>query len=176
TGAWNGIKAAALAVWRWLSGTLWPGIRSVVERLAAAFRGLPGRIASGFRTLATILTAPFRGAFNAIARAWNNTVGRLSFSIPGWVPGIGGNSFSAPRLPTFHQGGVVPGAPGTEMLAVLQAGERVTPVGGGGGVASIVVSGGSGSSVERMASDLVLHLIRSGALRLTVLNNRVVVA
>jgi hypothetical protein len=32
-----------------------------------------------------------------------------------------------------HQGGRVPGAPGSEMLAVLQAGETVSPVGASGG-------------------------------------------
>jgi hypothetical protein len=176
TGAWNGIKVAALAVGRWFTGTLWPWIHGVIERLAAAFYGLPGRIRSAFSGLISIITWPWRTAFNLIARAWNSTVGRLSFSIPSWVPGIGGNSFSAPRLPTFHRGGIVPGAPGQEMLAVLQAGERVTPAGASGGAVSLVVSGGGGSTADRMLSELVLHLIRTGKLRLTVRDNRVAVA
>jgi hypothetical protein len=40
------------------------------------------------------------------------------------------------RVPRFHDGGVMPGAPGSEGLALLQAGERVTPAsraGSGGG-------------------------------------------
>ena len=32
-----------------------------------------------------------------------------------------------PEIPKFHQGGIVPGTPGQEVLAVLQAGERVVP-------------------------------------------------
>lgn len=90
---------------------------------------IPGLIKSAFSGLFTIITAPWRAAFNFISDAWNNTVGRLSWSIPGWVPGVGGKSISAPRLPKFHDGGTVPGVPGSEMLAVLQAGETVTPAG-----------------------------------------------
>lgn len=51
--------------------------------------------------LADVITTPYQLAFNGIAWLWNNTVGRLSFSIPGWVPGIGGNGFDVPDIPTF---------------------------------------------------------------------------
>jgi phage-related minor tail protein len=33
-GAWEGIKGAALAVWDWISGTLWPGIVGVYHAIA----------------------------------------------------------------------------------------------------------------------------------------------
>jgi hypothetical protein len=119
--AWRGIRSAAQAVWDWLGGAFsWLG-----NQLGA----IPRRLRSAFSGLFNIITAPWRAAFNFISRAWNNTVGRLHWSVPGWVPGIGGASISAPRLPTFHGGGIVPGAPGQEMLALLQAGERVTPAG-----------------------------------------------
>jgi phage-related minor tail protein len=113
--AWGGIKSAAQAVWGWMSGTLWPGIKGVFGGIASAIQNA------------------FRGAFNFVARAWNNTVGRLSWTVPGWIPGLGGHTFAAPKLPTFHTGGIVSGAMGSETLAVLRAGERVTPSGGGGG-------------------------------------------
>lgn len=129
TGAWRGIQAAAMAVGRWFRGTLWPWIKGVADRISSAFRSIPGRLRSAFSGLFNILTWPFRSAFNFIATAWNNTVGRLRWTVPGWVPFIGGNSISAPTLPRFHSGGVVPGAPGTEVMAILQAGERVTPRG-----------------------------------------------
>lgn len=102
-------------------------------------KAIPGRIGAAFSGLFNIITAPWRAAFNFIARAWNNTIGRLSWSIPSWVPGVGGNSISAPKLPQFHQGGIVPGAPGSEMVALLQAGERVIPAGGSSGAATTVV-------------------------------------
>lgn len=34
--AWGGIKTAALAVWGWISGTLWPGIKSVFQAIGQA--------------------------------------------------------------------------------------------------------------------------------------------
>jgi hypothetical protein len=89
-----------------------------------------------------VLTWPFRAAFNAIADMWNSTIGSLSWSVPGWVPGIGGNSINVPDIPRFHTGGTVPGAPGAEVLAVLQGGEEVTSragsVGGGDTVHVVV--------------------------------------
>lgn len=128
-GAWNGIKGAALAVWHWMSGTLWPGIRRVVDGVASAFRGLPGRIGAAFRNVARIISAPFRAAFNAVSTAWNATVGRLNFRLPAL---LGGAMISAPRLPHFHSGGVVPGPRDQEVLAVLRGQERVIADSAGG--------------------------------------------
>lgn len=55
--------------------------------------------------IADIITTPYQLAFRYIAWLWNNTVGRLSFSIPGWVPGIGGNGFDVPDIPQLAKGG-----------------------------------------------------------------------
>lgn len=109
-GAWEWVQQKALEFWNWLSG-------------------LPGMIGQAFASIAQTLSAPFRSAFNAIADVWNNTVGQLSWTVPDWVPLIGGNTISVPKLPHFHTGGLVPGTQGSEMLAVLQAGERVLPRG-----------------------------------------------
>lgn len=107
----------------------------------------------------------FRGAFNWVADAWNNTIGRLSWTVPGWVPFIGGSSISVPRLPKFHNGGVVPGVPGSEMVAVLQAGETVIPAsgraGGGGGTTMRFV----GNTDSAFAS-LFMQLVRSGQIQI----------
>lgn len=124
--AWTGIKAAAVAVWDWL-------------------KELPGRIGSVFGKVAGFITAPFRAAFNFVVDAWNNTLGRLRWTVPSWIPGLGGKSISAPQLPHFHAGvGAVPGVPGREIMAILQAGERVLPADGGGGRTVLEIrSGGS---------------------------------
>ncbi len=136
--AFNGVKAAAQAVASWFSGPFvnfftgaWNKVKSGVDRALGWFKGFGGALRGALSSVTNILLAPFRAGFNAIARAWNNTVGRLSFHIPDWVPGIGGNGFNMPNLPTFHRGGIVPGPPGREVLAVVQAGERVVPRGQG---------------------------------------------
>lgn len=110
----------------------WGWIKKAASNTWDFLKKIPGWLGTAFRKVAGFITAPFRAAFNFVADAWNNTIGRLSWSVPGWVPGIGGNSISVPKIPKFHSGGTVPGAPGSEMLAVLQAGETVTPAGGGG--------------------------------------------
>ena len=43
--------------------------------------------------------------FDAIAAVWNNTVGKLSFKIPDWVPGLGGKSFTMPKIGRSGDGG-----------------------------------------------------------------------
>lgn len=150
--AWGGIKAAASAVWDWLKG--------LPDRIGNAFGRVGGLIRRAFSGLVDIITWPWRTAFNFIARAWNNTIGRLHWSIPGWVPGIGGNSISAPRLPTFHTGGIVPGAPGQEMLAVLQAGERVTPAGQSKQQPIVIEIRGDGTRLGQALVELLENAIR----------------
>lgn len=106
-GLWDGIKLAAGKVVDWLGNT-------------------PTLLKNAFSGLFDILVWPYKTAFNFIADAWNGTIGKLHWTIPDWVPVIGGKEISAPKLPHFHSGiDRVPGVPGAEVLAVLQAGERV---------------------------------------------------
>jgi hypothetical protein len=130
----------------------------VGEFLIDKIKAIPGQIGRAFSGLFNIITAPWRAAFNFIADAWNNTIGRLRWSVPSWVPVVGGNSISAPRLPKFHQGGVVPGAPGTEMVALLQAGERVTPPGAGAAPVVLEIRG-DGSRVADALVDLLARAV-----------------
>lgn len=136
---WTFVKDTAVSFWEWLSG-------------------LPERIGGVFSSVARFVSAPFRAAFNFIADAWNNTIGRLSWSVPSWVPFIGGNTISVPRLNKFHAGGVVPGAPGTEMMALLQAGERVSPVGSGGNMVLEIRS--SGNRVDDLIVELLSRAVK----------------
>jgi hypothetical protein len=134
--SWKWIKNTAANVWDWL-------------------KQVPGWIGTAFGKIAGFITAPFRAAFNFVADAWNNTIGRLSFTFPGWIPGIGGNSINVPNIPKFHSGGVVGGTPGSEQLAILQAGERVSTAGGGG---PVVTLRSDGSRVV----DVLLELVAEG--------------
>lgn len=147
-----GVKFVRALFDRW-----WATVNAVYGKIWTALKSLPGRIKSAFSGLFNIITAPWKAAFNFIARAWNNTIGRLAWSIPDWVPGIGGNRISAPHLPTFHRGGIMPGAPGREGLAILQAGETVLPAGGGRGGAVLELRS-DGSKL----SDLLIEIIRDG--------------
>jgi hypothetical protein len=127
-------------IWR----ASWSGIRSAAASTWDFLKKIPGWLGTAFSKIGSAITAPFRWAFNYIADAWNHTIGGLHFSVPSWVPGIGGNSFGVPYIPHFHEGGEVPGPPGSNVLALLQGGETVTSVSGaGGGVIIEIKSGGS---------------------------------
>jgi hypothetical protein len=108
----------------------WKWVTNAASASWAYLKKIPGWLGTAFSKVANYLLAPFRAAFNGISRAWNNTVGQLSWSVPGWVPVIGGNSISVPNLPTWHTGGTVPGLKGTSVMAMIQAGEKVTSTAG----------------------------------------------
>lgn len=138
SGAWEIIKTlfrtgfatiglAARVGWRLISvifrtaiDTVKNFVKASFDKIVGFFRAFPGRVRSAFSTLASAISSPFRSAFNAIRRLWNRTAGGFGFSIPDWIPKIGGNSF---RIPKMHTGGIVPGVGEVPILA--QAGEGV---------------------------------------------------
>lgn len=122
--SWGWIKKAASDTWDFL-------------------KKIPGWIGTAFKKVAEFIIAPYRLAFNTIAKLWNNTIGGLSFTIPGWVPGIGGKGFTMPKIPTFHSGGVVPGMFGTVVPILAMGGERISAGGGSSGGRTVVVAGDS---------------------------------
>jgi hypothetical protein len=132
---WDTVKKAGAAAWDW--------IKDAASNTWNFIKKIPDWIGSAFGKIAKFITAPFRLAFNFVADAWNNTVGRLSWSVPGWVPGIGGNSISVPHIPRFHTGGKVPGPIGQEQMAILTGGEEVSRPGAAGGGEFVIRSGGS---------------------------------
>jgi len=87
----------------------------------------------------------YKSIFNAIGKLWNNTIGKLSFSVPDWVPGIGGKGFDVPDIPMLANGGIVNkatlaviGESGPEAVVPL---DRMGEMGGGASV-TINVNGG----------------------------------
>lgn len=99
-----------------------------------------------FQTMLTVA----KTIFNGIATIWNNTFGKLSFSIPDWVPGIGGKGFDIPNIPMMAAGGIVT-SPTLAMIG--EAGpEAVIPLSqmgnmGGATNVTINVNGGDPNAV-----------------------------
>lgn len=110
----------------------------------------------GIKKYFDFITGIYKAVFNGIASAWNNTIGRLSFKIPGWVPGIGGNGFDVPDIPTFAHGGRYKGGP---MIVGERGPELLVPNGGGTVIPNNRLGGGT--TVIRFEGDgAVLDLIR----------------
>ena len=121
TGAWD-------AVW---------GVTSSIGSAVVGFiTGIPNAITGAFGTLAGIISAPFTVAFNTIKTTWNATVGGFGFKTPDWIPGLGGKSFTIPRMalgavldgPQLFLGGEYPGAGGNPEIVTPQNIMRETMV------------------------------------------------
>jgi hypothetical protein len=104
------------------------------------------------KTEAEILYNVFKAVFNGIATVWNNTIGKLSFKVPSWVPGLGGKGFDVPNIPMLANGGIV----NSPTLALIgeRGPEAVIPLTGpnagggmGGNTVNINVNGGDPNAV-----------------------------
>lgn len=140
-------------LWR----TSWGWIKRSASDSWDFIKRIPGWVTSAFDRIGDGIARPFRFGFNMAARAWNNTIGRLSWTVPGWVPGIGGNSISVPRLPTFHSGGIVPGVRGTAVPIMALAGERYSGLSSSGGGAPMPIVAGDAlmALIFQMIKDMV---------------------
>jgi hypothetical protein len=125
-------------------------VRKIVDTV---FKGMLAGGKAVFDGLTTYFSGVyniFKTLFNAIAKLWNNTIGKLSFSVPDWVPGLGGKGFDVPNIPMLAEGGIVTGGP---MLAMIgeKGPEAVIPLNGkngGMGNYTINITGGLNSSAE----------------------------
>lgn len=78
-----------------------------IDNIVNFVKGIPDRISKFASGLFDGIKNAAKSAFNAVASVWNNTVGKLSFHIPDWVPLIGGKGFDVPDIPLFADGGIV---------------------------------------------------------------------
>jgi hypothetical protein len=122
-------------------------VRTVVDAVFGALKWYIGNAIQGFKDMVGIVKA----VFNGIAQAWNNTFGKLSFTVPSWVPGIGGKGFAVPDIPMLAEGGVVTG-PTLAMIgeagpeAVIPL-DRMGSMGAGSNQVTINVNGGDPNAV-----------------------------
>jgi hypothetical protein len=160
--ALNPISAIAIGVVALIAGVVlaykrFETFRSIVD---AVFSG----IKIGFDLVVTYLKTVagiYKAIFNGIAKGWNNTIGKLSFSIPDikGLPGRG-TKFEAPKIPMLAQGGIVTG--GATLAMIGEAGpEAVIPLDrmgdfdmGGGGI-NITVNAGLVSSPDQVGQQII---------------------
>jgi len=101
------IAVAALIAGLVLAYQRFEGFRNVVD---SVFGVIKKSVKAGMDAIGDYLgfiLGIYKGIFNAIASLWNNTFGKLSFKVPGWVPGLGGKGFDVPNIPMLAEGGIV---------------------------------------------------------------------
>ena len=127
TEMWSGIRQGASDIWAavqdvWSAAAGWFS-QHVTQPLASAFDVAGGAIKGTINGLISNV----EGMINAVIRGVNwliSQLNKISFDVPDWVPGIGGNSFgidipsiSEVKLPRLARGAVIP--PNREFMAVL---------------------------------------------------------
>ena len=127
------------------------GFRNIVN---AVFAGLKAGVSLAVDNFFMLLNV-WKNVFNGLARLWNNSLGKLSISIPD-IPGLPGRgkSFGIPNIPYLAEGGIVT-RPSLAMIAEAGEPEAVIPLsklqgmlgGGMGGGVTINVSGGDPQAV-----------------------------
>ena len=136
------------------------GVRKIVDTV---FDAITTGVKFSFDAIKTYFTAVlniYKSIFNGIAKLWNNTIGKLSFEFPSWVPGLGGKGFSVPNIPMLAEGGIVTGP--TLAMIGESGSEAVIPLdrlGGMGGGITVNVNGGLATSAE--IGQAVVNAIRA---------------
>jgi phage-related protein len=101
------IAIAALVAGLILAYHKFEGFRNIVDSVFSFIKkGVKAGI-DGITSYLQFVLGIYKGIFNGIASLWNNTLGKLSFKVPGWVPGIGGKGFDVPNIPMLAEGGIV---------------------------------------------------------------------
>ena len=124
------------------------GFRNVVD---SVFTFIKTAVSGGFdffKGYIEFVLGIYKGIFNGVAKIWNNTIGKLSFKVPGWVPGFGGKGFDVPNIPMLAEGGIVTGP--TLAMIGERGPEAVVPLDryrGGGGDIYVTVQGGDPNAV-----------------------------
>ena len=134
-----------------------------------------------FRTAVSGLANIFKAPLNAIVDAWNGLVSSIgTITIPEWVPKVGGNSYSLPKMSRLKVG--LDYVPNDMFPAYLDEGEWVLTkeeanllrsYGGLEGMVSmldrnsdvnVTVSGGNGQQIDykKLGTCIVDSLVRSG--------------
>jgi hypothetical protein len=170
---WEGIKAVAGATWEGIKNVIvdpivaaarWIG--DVVGNIVDFFASLPRRIGEGLGQLGRVIGDIFKGALNIAIEIINWFIRRANDLIYGInlinpfddIPPI-------PEIKKLHGGGVVPGHPGEEKLAILKANERVFPADYDWGPPAMSRTGAAGSA-GRSGQDVrvTLEIVGNGGL------------
>lgn len=101
------IALAALVAGLVLAYNKFEGFRNIVDSVFSFIKNGVKAGIDGITSYLQFVLGIYKSIFNGIASLWNNTFGKLSFKVPGWVPGIGGKGFDVPDIPMLAEGGIV---------------------------------------------------------------------
>lgn len=103
---WDTVMAYAGRLGTYLGG-VW---QSIKDGCAAMTSSVTGLFSTAFSAIPSILKAPINAAISLINSAIN-AINSIGFTIPDWVPGMGGKTFAVnvPNIPMLASGGFTTG-------------------------------------------------------------------
>ena len=132
---WTGIKDTASSIWNSIKSTVLNVVNGIKTGVSNAFNAVKTAITNVMNSIKSKISGIWNGIVSTIKGAINGIIGgingmirgianginaviralnKLHFSIPDWVPGLGGKSFgfnikevSAPQIPLLAKGGVI---------------------------------------------------------------------
>lgn len=131
-------------------GKVFEGVGKIASTVFDGIKTGFGVVVDAVTGYVKTLVGIYKGLFNGIASIWNSTVGKLSFKIPAWVPGLGGKGFDVPEIPELAKGGIVNGP---TLAMIGEAGpEAVIPLSGRnmpnmGNIFNVYVNGGDPNAI-----------------------------
>lgn len=134
--AWNwvidSVRYLMGQVWdiiTWPFRQAWGAVEYVAKLMVGVWKWFVDSLDWLFSRVYDIITYPFRRAIDAIKWLWNSTVGGFGFTVPSWIPLVGGKGFHIPEMAT---GGIVTrptialiGEAGPEAVIPLSSGTSV---------------------------------------------------
>lgn len=122
----KGIELAG-ALLGWITDAALAAPGKLLEFQVALFGwviGLPGKLLEAGKGMWDFIWSGLKEAWNKVAEFFNG-LPALTVDVPDILPGPDEYTIGLPKLPTFHDGGVVPGYPGEEVPILALAGEEV---------------------------------------------------
>lgn len=139
---WDKVTEGAMIVWDAIK-TAWNHVATFTVKV---FTGVRDTIAGIFSVLGDIVKAPINGVIGIVNGAIS-AINSIKFTVPEWVPGIGGKGWQGlgiPAIPMLAKGGIATG-PTLAMIGEGREDEAVLPLskldsmlqGGEGGVINV---------------------------------------
>lgn len=156
-----GALIAALGV----AYTKFEAVRTVVDGVFGAIKWWINNVTiPAFKLLFDVV----KTIFNGIAMVWNNTFGKIKFSVPSWVPGIGGKGFDVPDIPMLANGGIVDSP--TLALIGESGAEAVVPLDRMGQMGNNVTINVNGGDPQAVVNALRRYMQVNGSVPIRVSN------
>jgi TP901 family phage tail tape measure protein len=98
---WDGVLDKINTAKEWIGGK--------IEDIVGFFTSIPEKIGNAFAKVGDGLKSVAHGIATAVAFLWNHSLGAINFTVPDWIPGIGGKHFDMPNItvPALAEGGIV---------------------------------------------------------------------